>query len=454
MSTPPTSQWQSGGGGGGGGPVQNNPQQQQPGPQATQLEFTQAMTDFKVMFPAMDAEVIEAVLRANNGAVDATIDHLLVMTADNERDPSDDSNPPAASQTQSTFDQPPAYSGGSVGPPSYQQATTKPNGAEEADLINLGGAASGAGAGAVSGFSPSSTVAAAAAASGSEAPGSTEKATPLDLLAEFDALGASGQPDDIAGALALGNPKCDTNNANGGGPDQAAIASSLGASPKHAYSHPKRQEAEEEALERRQQQQGGGAGNMLPTQQQLQEIYEENLRSREEMRGSSDAAAKAQYLEDERIALMLQNEEFMAELRRDTDFMSALEMEQERAGAYYGGNDPHVVGVYPAGGAGATSKSKDEEFREKLKNMGKNSKRKFSQMAAMFSRRKGAAKQLLGHAPAPSKDSLLLAAEPLVNEDDTDTEDDRPSQPSHSSSSSAKTSKQKTPTKGKYTSFS
>ena len=51
---------------------------------STQLEFTQAMTDFKVMFPDMDAEVIEAVLRANNGAVDTTIDHLLTMTADNE----------------------------------------------------------------------------------------------------------------------------------------------------------------------------------------------------------------------------------------------------------------------------------------------------------------------------------------------------------------------------------
>ena len=31
---------------------------------------------------------------------------------------------------------------------------------------------------------------------------------------------------------------------------------------------------------------------------------------------------------------MLQNEEFMAELRRDTEFMTALEMEQERAASF------------------------------------------------------------------------------------------------------------------------
>jgi len=53
-------------------------------PAATQLEFTQAMTDFKIMFPNMDVDVIEAVLRSNNGAVDTTIDQLLSMSADNE----------------------------------------------------------------------------------------------------------------------------------------------------------------------------------------------------------------------------------------------------------------------------------------------------------------------------------------------------------------------------------
>ena len=84
---------------------------------STQLEFTQAMTDFKVMFPDMDAEVIEAVLRANNGAVDITIDHLLAMSADNET---------------KEQDSPPAYTNC---PPTYQQATEA--GVTD-DLINLG----------------------------------------------------------------------------------------------------------------------------------------------------------------------------------------------------------------------------------------------------------------------------------------------------------------------------
>lgn len=49
-----------------------------------QLEFAQAMSDFKTMFPDMERDVIEVVLRANQGAVDATIDQLLAMSTDNQ----------------------------------------------------------------------------------------------------------------------------------------------------------------------------------------------------------------------------------------------------------------------------------------------------------------------------------------------------------------------------------
>lgn len=49
-----------------------------------QLEFEQAMSDFKTMFPDMEVEVIEVILRSNKGAVDATIDQLLAMSTDNQ----------------------------------------------------------------------------------------------------------------------------------------------------------------------------------------------------------------------------------------------------------------------------------------------------------------------------------------------------------------------------------
>jgi len=73
-----------------------------------QLEFTQAMKDFKNMFPDMDDEVIEAVLRANNGLVDATIDQLLSMGAGNE--PKDNfPHLPSYNDTELS-EPPPAYS--------------------------------------------------------------------------------------------------------------------------------------------------------------------------------------------------------------------------------------------------------------------------------------------------------------------------------------------------------
>lgn len=51
--------------------------------ETTHIDFYQAMRDFKIMFPLMDDDVIEEVLRANRGAVDATIDQLLAMSTDN-----------------------------------------------------------------------------------------------------------------------------------------------------------------------------------------------------------------------------------------------------------------------------------------------------------------------------------------------------------------------------------
>ena len=143
--------------------------------------------------------------------------------------------------------------------------------------------------------------------------------------------------------------------------------------------------------------------------------------------------------------------------------MSALESEEPDTSRVDGGHHSHGNNMNsdPGHSGGTISSSinrgkptmMDEAvFREKLTNMGKTSKRKFSQLASMFTRRKGA-KQLLGHAPAPSKDNLLLNAEPLVNDFDSD-EETVSGAGKVSSSDSAPSRQQKTPSKGKYTSFS
>lgn len=87
-----------------------------PARQVRRLEFNQAMEDFKTMFPNMDYDIIECVLRANNGAVDATIDQLLQMNLDSsgcdDSSDSEDSIPPEVLLTGGS--QHVAMSGGSL----------------------------------------------------------------------------------------------------------------------------------------------------------------------------------------------------------------------------------------------------------------------------------------------------------------------------------------------------
>lgn len=87
-----------GGGGGSGGSTPGDLNNSRPNRQVRRLEFNQAMEDFRTMFPSMEQEVIECVLRANHGAVDSTIDQLLQMSLDghgsNDSSDSEDSLPP------------------------------------------------------------------------------------------------------------------------------------------------------------------------------------------------------------------------------------------------------------------------------------------------------------------------------------------------------------------------
>ncbi|XP_016972694.1 CUE domain-containing protein 1 isoform X2 [Drosophila rhopaloa] len=250
-----------------------------------QLEFSQAMTDFKKMFPDIDREVIEAILRANLGAVDQTIDALLAMSIDN------------------------------------QQSLINLNDSDkDLQLVDTtdGGAAVAA-AGAVG--APGALLPTAGASPNHQNTGASPKQRPLGSLGS---KGSSSQNNTPTKRSRRWNPPI------------------LGPLP---------------------------AGFLRITPAPGQQDFE---------------------LPDEQFALMLQNEEFMNQLRWNQDFMNALEKEQ----------------------SGKTKGEDDAPFQERLKNMGKMSRKKFLQMARVFTWQRNkkvtTAKQI---------DSLPLREEPSDDED-------------------------------------
>merc|ERR1712226_191797 len=176
----------------------------------------------------MDAEVIEAVLRANNGAVDATIDHLLTMSADNEAEKVMHDQIGGAIPKKGKIEHPPDYVGN---PPSYQQATQE----EDVDLINLGGACAAPlpkktnpeGDDILADFS---MVTGSQLQSNKDITRNQQQRTSVDLLSDLDLSGGAVQS---------------SKDAISGLNSQTSVNSS---SPKLAYSHPSRQAGAHEAM--------------------------------------------------------------------------------------------------------------------------------------------------------------------------------------------------------------
>jgi len=337
-------------------------------PAATQLEFNQAMTDFKIMFPNMDVDVIEAVLRSNNGAVDTTIDQLLSMSADND----------AGGAEKTSTSPPPEYPNTHQNTlPSYKEAV-KLDPDKVTDM--LGASCLG-------------------------------DAGQPDLLSDLASLGASGGNSPMKGAQGEQRPLHRVKNWVP--PLLGRLPSDflrIKATPKHghAYTHPDRP--------------SNPQPHMSLSQTQLKERMSENQkRMAIGSHGSDNPEKNQQMLEDEKFALMLQNEEFMTELRGNHEFLSALEEDHDHDHTHH---MEHPADKPRDLGTRKTHLGMDDAlFREKLKNMGKTSKQKFAKLATMFSRQRGAGR-VLGHAPAPSKDNLLLNADPLANcRDDSDTQD-------------------------------
>lgn len=110
-----------GGGGGGKGP----------------LDFYESMYHFKKMFPKLDSDVIETILRANNGQVDKTLDQLLTLNVDTELDEVRQREDPAKTTT-TTVNTSPIVSEGVIdhddSPPPYHELIKSSSGSSAAAM--------------------------------------------------------------------------------------------------------------------------------------------------------------------------------------------------------------------------------------------------------------------------------------------------------------------------------
>ncbi|XP_077021003.1 CUE domain-containing protein 1 [Tamandua tetradactyla] len=306
-----------------------------PARQVRRLEFNQAMDDFKTMFPNMDYDIIECVLRANSGAVDATIDQLLQMNLEGgggsvyeDSSDSEDSIPPEILERtlepdSSDEEPPPVYS-----PPAYHMhmfdrpyLPAPPTPPPRIDML------------------------------GSGPPVSQRR------YRNWNPPLLGNLPDDF---LRILPQQLDSVQGKPGGSKPVSVSREGG--PPRAV--------------------GAGARD-------------------QESRWK-------QYLEDERIALFLQNEEFMKELQRNRDFLLALERDRlkyesqkSKSSSVAVGNDFGFPSPVPGTSEANPAVSEDALFRDKLKHMGKSTRTKLFELARAFSEktkmRKSKRKHLLKH---------------------------------------------------------
>ncbi|XP_033628116.1 CUE domain-containing protein 1-like isoform X1 [Asterias rubens] len=367
-----------------------------PGQAATrQLEFHQAMADFKTMFPTMDKDVIETVLRANNGAVDVTIDQLLTLAADM---PQQTTEPPQHPQLPQYGD--PMNMGFSSPPPGTTPMTPDRGGLPA--MVDKPPP-----------YSPPSP----------NSPFSQEMrkrqlpATPMQ----------SGPPQSSltqftptpSGMAQMPPPSSLFPSRPGAGTPPAAAAV-----PRHSrWNPPLLGNLPSDFLRVVPAKTTQGAS--VPHQQQstmvsadLRQRMEKNVRQRKSI--DINDVEMQQMLEDERFALTLQNEEFLTELQRNPEFIAALDNDYSQS--VTAAAVPHQFpessrgsiqasqarpGALPQAGAAGGISADDVEFRNKLSHMGKTTRYKFTQMAKKFNKKKKSSKPQLDGLPAASTMNLL-----------------------------------------------
>ncbi|XP_041751328.1 CUE domain-containing protein 1-like isoform X3 [Coregonus clupeaformis] len=304
------------------------------------LEFNQAMEDFRTMFPSMEQEVIECVLRANHGAVDSTINQLLQMSLDghgsDDSSDSEDSIPPEILERtlepdSSDEEPPPVYS-----PPSYDMHIY-------------------------------------------------DRKYPDEVLPT-----ASPPPSFDASQSRPCQPPP--------GPPPPASQRQVGSY--RNWNPPLLGNLPDDFL------------RILPQQLDSLPQVEPGAAARAGQVGmETDQERKLkQFLEDERIALFLQNEEFMKELQRNREFLIALERDwlQYESKTSKSHHSPAFMGMsspgdnYASGsGEACINVTDDALFRDKLKHMGKSTRNKLFEIARAFAektrRRKTKRRALLKH---------------------------------------------------------
>ncbi|XP_064379155.1 CUE domain-containing protein 1 isoform X2 [Dromaius novaehollandiae] len=335
-----TSLFRRSSGGSRGGAAASELNNSRPGRQVRRLEFNQAMEDFSTMFPRMDYDIIECVLRANRGAVDATIDQLLQMSLDGGEggggggDSSDSEDSLPAEVLERTLE---PDSSDEEPPPVYAPPGREPPRAPPAP--------------------PPRT----------EGPGGAQ---PRGRYRHWNPPLLGALPDDFL-RIAAPPPAAP----QGPGVTPLSVQGSGSGSGRPAVPH--------------------GLGPRGPGALEQERRWK-------------------QYLEDERIALFLQNEEFMKELQRNRDFLLALERDRlkyeskkSKSASAAISNDVGFSSIIsgdaaPAGSSEAGSAVSDDAlFRDKLKHMGKSTRKKLFELARAFSEktkmRKSKRKHLLKH---------------------------------------------------------
>nr|CAB3234651.1 CUE domain-containing protein 1-like [Phallusia mammillata] len=350
------------------------------------LEYRQAMKDFHIMFPNLDKDVIECVLRSNGGHVDSTIDQLLQLTTDNQssnrRRPDRlyhtyDSSTDSSCSISSELHERTSSSEEEVAPPRYTPRYEPPPPAFDFSSVPVHASRS------------------------RSHPSNSHKKTYRDWNPPL--LGAL--PPDFLRLYPIDSAFQEPGRRRHHRHHSANPSKSRRSSEEPSNAPPHRPPNSSQPLHRRRT---TGQLNvvvhdrpaqshhhrmvMVDTPQQQRRINHPSSPSSSSSESRRHLRSKAdhdQYVEDQKFALLLQNEEFMKELQRNDEFLKRLNEDSRPKTTPTNANPREQYGsihVDPLAELPRSSAaSEDDAFKESVKHMGKSARKSFNDIAKRFS---------------------------------------------------------------------